>query len=78
LVNLESIKIFEQKTGIQVKEKKNVYIDYNELFVVPTKNNLYPLIIEINNGNVIRYEFQSPDNSLAFARLSDILRKKSP
>lgn len=38
LTRLSSIKILQQKTGINLKESANVYIDRDDMFFIPTEN----------------------------------------
>lgn len=69
LTNISSMKIFQQKTGIKIREHNNIYIDRNNLFNLKTNNSIYPCIIEQKDGEIIECKFQSPQ-SAAFQRLS--------
>lgn len=74
LTNISSLKILQQKIGIQVKDHKNVYVDKEDIFSVPTDNKSYPCIIKIEKGKIVAHEFQSPLNSSAFMNLSNKIR----
>ena len=71
LTKIESLKLLQQKTGIDLKNRTNVVIDKSNSFELPSKNSIYPLIIELKDSKVKDYQFQSPENSDAFSRLED-------
>ncbi len=73
LTSVSSLKILQQKIGVQVKDLPNVYIDRDEAFKLPTENNIYPCIVRIEAGKITGHEFQSPGNSGAFMKLHDKL-----
>lgn len=73
LTNISSLKILQQKIGVQVNDLPNVYIDRENSLKIPTNNNIYPCIIRIENGKIIAHEFQSPNNSAAFIKLKKLL-----
>ncbi|WP_396603272.1 hypothetical protein [Algibacter sp. R77976] len=70
LTNVESLKTLQNKIGIKLKEHSNVYIDKEEDFIILSDNSIYPCIISLENAKVKDYQFQSPDNGEAFAKLS--------
>lgn len=74
LTKVESLKLLQQKIGINIKEHNNIYIDKSDYFDLPTDNTIYPLIIELENNKMINYEFQSPKNGMAFAKFSERLK----
>lgn len=69
LTKIESIKILKQKIGIRLNGRDNIYIDRNGLFDISTQNSVYPCIIEMKNGAISKFGFQSPVNSTAFEQL---------
>jgi hypothetical protein len=69
LTKIESLKILQQKIGIKVAGRSNIYIDKDGLFKVPSGNEIYPCIAKLENGKVTEHEFQSPKNSQAFDKL---------
>lgn len=71
LTKVESIKLLRQKIGVDVKNHSNVLIDKSNSFELPSKNSIYPLIIELKDRKVNSYQFQSPENSDAFSRLEE-------
>jgi len=73
LTRVESIKLLEQKTGVKIKEHNNIFIDRENYFELSNNNSIYPLIIELKEKKMSKYEFQSPANGMAFERLSDRL-----
>ena len=73
LTNISSLKIFQQKTGIVIKEHDNILVDRNNLFYLKTNNAIYPYIIELKNGAMAGYKFQSPQ-SAAFQELNSHLK----
>lgn len=75
LTNISSLKIFQQKTGIQINKHSNIYIDRNNHFRLPTQNAIYPCIIQISNGNLFNYSFQSP-TSASFLKLKKNISKR--
>lgn len=73
LTKVESIKLLQQKTGIQINDHQNIYIDNENHFEIPSENGIYPLIIQLDNKKIKNYEFQSPKNGMAFSKLDDRL-----
>lgn len=73
LTNISSLKILQQKLGVQIKNCPNVYIDRENIFDVHTDNHFYPCIARIENGKVVEHEFQSPKNGAAFYNLRSLL-----
>jgi len=73
LTNIYSVKILQQKIGVQVKNCPNVYIDRENIFDVHTDNSIYPCIARIENGKIVEHEFQSPKNGAAFYNLRSLL-----
>jgi hypothetical protein len=70
LTKISSLKILQQKTGINnIAEHSNVYVDREDVFYIPTNNSIYPCIIRMKDGNVAGHEFQSPGNGDAFRKL---------
>jgi hypothetical protein len=73
LTKIYSIKILEQKIGVDVSEHTNIYIDRINEFDIPTMNSIYPCIIRIKDGKIVSYEFQSPINGMAFNKLQNLI-----
>ena len=69
LTKIESLKILQKKIDIKLKGRSNVYIDKNSMFNIPTNNNVYPCIVQMEKGKIKSYEFQSPKNREAFDKL---------
>lgn len=53
LTNISSLKIFQQKTGINISKYPNIYID----------NGIYPCIIQMKDGEFLQYSFQYPETA---------------
>lgn len=77
LTRLSSLKILQQKIGVQLMEQSNVYIDRNDIFAIPTDNWNYPCIIRLKNKKIDMYMFQSPKNEEAFDELKTQLKNNS-
>jgi hypothetical protein len=73
LTNISSLKILQQKIGVQLKHCPNVYIDRKNIFDIHTENHFYPCIARIENGKVVEHEFQSPKNGAAFYNLRSLI-----
>lgn len=69
LTKIESLKLLQQKIDITIKEHDNIYIDKGGLFDLSTGNSVYPCIIDLKDGAISHFEFQSPGNSNAFLKL---------
>lgn len=69
LTNIESLKILQQKIGVDIKQHSNIHIDKENMISIPTDNKVYPCIIKLESGDIKTYEFQSPMNSKAFLKL---------
>lgn len=76
LTNISSIKILQQKTSVKIKEHPNIYVDRDNVFLLPTNNSIYPCIAEVRNGIVVSVEFQSPQTS-ALHNLEESLLRRS-
>jgi len=72
LTNISSLKILQQKTGFKIEDHSNIIVDRENIFKVPTKNGIYPCIIQLDDGKIINFEFQSPQNGNAFEKLNAI------
>ena len=73
LTKIVSLKILSYKVGIDIKKCNNVYADVDNLFILPSNDNIYPCIVKIDNKKIINLEFQNPDNSTAFDNLNSEL-----
>ena len=75
LTNIESLKILQQKTGVEIKSHPNVYIDWNNQFKLPTDHSIYPCVIQVNKGKLQQYAFQSPKTP-ALYNLEKLLKQQ--
>ena len=71
LTKISSLKILQQKININIHDYQNIYIDRENVFNIPTDNTIYPCIVKLKNCTIVSYEFQSPDNSMAFLKLKN-------
>ncbi len=71
LTKIESRKILEKKIELTIKDHPNILVDRNNSFVVPTQHNIYPCIVQLENGKLKAHGFQSPTTSLAFKKLKN-------
>ena len=76
LTKISSLKILQQKIGVQIKNYPNVYVDNDNSFNIHTDNSIYPCIVRIEDGKVIEHEFQSPKNGAAFYNLRSKIIKE--
>ncbi|MDR0605281.1 MAG: hypothetical protein LBG80_13345 [Bacteroidales bacterium] len=74
LTKISSLKILQQKTEVNVNEHPNVYVDRSSLVSIPTRNNIYPCIIQLKEGKILNHSFQRPGND-AFHKLERIVSK---
>ena len=72
LTKVSSLKILQQKTGINFDEHTNIFVDRDDLFHITTNNAIYPCVIQLNNGKYSKHSFQNPSNS-ALWRLKEQL-----
>lgn len=72
LTSISSIKILQQKIGLKISDYSNVYIDRNNQFKLSTDNTIYPCVIQVKDGKLLQYTFQSPQTS-AFHSLEKYL-----
>ena len=63
LTKVYSLKILQQKVGFQIKKYPNVYIDKENTFDIPSKNSIYPCVVELEKGHLSTYAFQSPTSN---------------
>lgn len=62
ITKVSSIKILQQKTGIELKKQQNIFIDKKNVFDIPSENSIYPCVIKIEKGKIIDYAFQKPQS----------------
>ncbi len=55
-----SIKTMQLKLGINLREHSNIYLDRENKFDIPTKNSIYPCVIELQKGSIKSITFQNP------------------
>jgi len=77
LTRIESLKILQNKIGIELKNQPNIYADKDNRINIPGDHNIYPCIVQLNKGDIKTYEFQSPENGQAFANLQARLEFKA-
>lgn len=63
LTKISSLKILQQKLGLQIKDHSNIYIDKENIFDIPSNNSIYPCVIKLEKGKILTYAFQSPRNN---------------
>lgn len=68
LTKVESLKLLQQKTGINISEYENIYIDREMNFDLPSNNTIYPAVLKLENAIVQSLSFQSPENDI-FSRI---------
>jgi len=73
LTKVESLKILQHKIGVNLREHKNIYVDSDNLFVVPNENAIYPCVIRLQRGKATEYFFQAPGGP-AFDRLREQIK----
>lgn len=73
LTNISSLKILQQKIGIKINDHHNIFVDRDNRFKLPTENAIYPCIIQVKNGEILQYAFQSP-NTAAFHNMKKYLK----
>ncbi|MEC5145237.1 hypothetical protein [Chitinophaga sp. 212800010-3] len=66
LTKVQSLKILQQKIGKSISGRSNVFVDNDGIFNLPTKNVIYPCIVQLKDGEIIKHQFQSPANGQAF------------
>lgn len=72
LTKVSSLKILQQKTNVRIDEHRNIHVDKENLFYIPTDNSIYPCVIQLKNGKLLKHSFQSPQNA-AFYQLENQL-----
>ena len=53
--------------------RPNIYIDREESFDVYIDNRIYPIIMRVECGRIVKHEFQSPKMGLLLRNRSEIL-----
>lgn len=72
----KSQKSLKLKLGKTVYNHPNVYIDHENKFYDQSMISIYPTIVYIENGEISRVEYQSPDTPNALASLDFYLSDK--
>ena len=71
--SIKSMKILRMNIGTNILEKNNVLLDStNVFFNYAQEKNIYPTIVYLDNGNVNRVEYISPENKYSITQLMDI------
>ncbi|MFY0593331.1 hypothetical protein [Roseivirga sp.] len=68
---IPSVKTLKIRLGKDISEKDYVYIDQEGTFSKGKLDSIYPLIIQLSNGEVLDIEFLSPDNKQVIIDLRD-------
>lgn len=66
LTKVQSLKILQQKIEKKISGRPNIFIDKDGIFNLPTHNVIYPCIVQLKEGNILKIQFQSPENGQAF------------
>ena len=66
LTKVTSIKILQQKIDIRINEHSNIFVDRDNLFDIPTDNRIYPFVIHLKDGKVLKHSFQNPQNDALY------------
>ena len=72
LTKTSSLKLLQQKTGIELNKHFNIYIDKEFMFDIPSDNGIYPCVIRLEHGKIKQFDFQSPENA-AFYKMKQSL-----
>lgn len=62
LTQTKSIKLLENKIDVKLSGRSNIYVDRERSFDLPSKNVIYPCIINVEKGVFLTHQFQSPSN----------------
>ena len=54
--------------------KSMIYYDVNNAYSAALEQSIYPSVLYLDNGNLQRLEFQSPEHSYTFTELEKILK----
>lgn len=73
LTNISSLKILQQKTQLKFSEYSNILVDKANRYHLKIDNSIYPCIIEVKDGKLKSYKFQSPQSD-AFGELEQLLK----
>ena len=66
LTKVQSLKILQLKIGKNINNRSNIFVDNDGIFNIPTKNSIYPCIVQMKDGKIVKHQFQCPANSQAF------------
>lgn len=66
LLKTPSLKILQQKVEVNLLDRQNVLIDKELLFNIPTQNNIYPCVVSLKDGKVVKHSFQSPETTALY------------
>lgn len=66
LLKTPSLKILQQKTEVNLLNRQNVLIDKEFIFNIPTQNNIYPCVVTLKEGKVVKHSFQSPETTALY------------
>lgn len=64
LTSLESYKVVQNRLGIDLKRCKNVFVDFDNRFLVRDEHSIYPILIVQKNASIRRLEFLSPNSNI--------------
>lgn len=73
--SIVSLKVLKRNLNNIKFEDFNVVVDSLDRYTVNFKENIYPLIIYLNKGNIVKVETQSPDSDGLY-NLQQLLEKK--
>lgn len=73
LTKISSLKILQQKTKLKFSDHSNILIDKDNRYHLTINNSIYPCILEIKDGKLQSYKFQTPETD-AFDELEQLLK----
>lgn len=60
LTRMESLKMLQNKIGIEVNKHPNVWIDLENEFLITSDNSIYPIVLDLENSMIQSLYYISP------------------
>jgi len=62
LTSIESLKMLQNKIGVDLRNRNNVLIDFDNEFLLTTNQSIYPIILSLQESKINRLDYVSPES----------------
>lgn len=64
LTSIESLKVAQNRLGIDLRSSDNVLLDFDNRFLIRTDDSIYPILIVQNKGAITSLDYLKPNSNV--------------